>query len=260
MDNVQKNNGLKKTLILSIISAVAVLTLAAIISVGVIRLRTSNKLSKKDKNYYNEIVMLYNEALGKKYTYNEDNETNNDLFVSDVNPHLKAIGSLVFTTSFKYKEIETELAYDNAVVLTYYGMHSLKTDYTILYNVDADGKYVGVINVENKNEASFIGSLDDDGHIKTELTKDTQKYSVVLAENKYSVSKGETKLYSYDIKKDMLELANTSEYKIAASAGKLNISTKYDKEDVMASISLVSSNGVYSYEYTFANKVIIAQR
>lgn len=254
---MEKKHISKRKLIISMIVVLSVMVIAAITTIGILRYRTTRGLSKTRKNYYNTVVLLYNEAISNEYE--AESPTNEDYFVSYVNPHIHVYEQFVLNKSFKFKRTPASSDYKNACDLTYYGINNNKQVYSLKYD-SLDNEYSGKISLPNYSEYEF-STKNDSGVISATLKTADYDYSVVLKDNIYTITKTDVvtlsaEAYRYDVSTNTLILSSDHQYVGVVKSSNIQISGSISNTIYQALVSRVASGDNYYYEYKFSSKTI----
>lgn len=240
----------------SIILSASVIVAVVIIVTIVLRYRSSNRLSKIERECYNDVVMLYNESISSSYNA-VDSSNEYEHIVCDTASHMRMMENMLISKSFKYKEAKesSNPEYKNQVTLTYTGLNSIKTAYTLWY-VKVDEVYSGLIKCDGYNVGSFAFQEDEDGY-KTSLLGGNGEYtySLSLKGNLYSFAKTSTSdyktTYTYNTKTDILKVSDDEEYTFGLNGTSIQITKTFENEAYVASVSIVTKDQKYMYEYQF---------
>jgi len=249
--------GNKMLLVKSIILSAVVLVVVAVVVSIIIKYQSSNRLSKAERECYNEVTMLYNESIATSYEAADDDNVY-EVIVEDTSSHMRMMENILVSTSFKYKEADesTNLEYKNQVTLTYTGLNSIKSVYTLWYN-NVDGVYDGLIKCDEYNVGSFTFQETDSGY-KTSITGGNggYTYSVSYENNLYTFTKASTvstlkTSYTYNTKTDVLTLEDNIAYTYGLNGTSIQI-TKTDGTDTyVATVTTITKDSKYMYEYSF---------
>ncbi len=254
-DNKEENKKVNKKHIARdlVVCALIILPLALIVMV-LVQSKTSSKLSKSDKEFFNEVTMLYNESVSDPYVFN----TTQDeyvTFIADTKEHLRLLENRIVSKNFKYKKQKTvdETYSEHSMSLTYTGLKQTKSIYYLYYNKTNDG-FIGTIEESGYAKATFVYKTDTDKNSLTLTGGDKGcSYSMTyyLDTKLYKIYETNDDLkqeYILDFENSQLKITNKI-YNFALIGTQIQISLY--GTDTISQIELISRKDTYVYQYNF---------
>ena len=253
----------KKGLILKIciISVVVIL----IVSLGltmIFKNKNSKHLSKVKQEFFNEAVMLFDEAKSSEYTL-VDTTDSYEAIVDQTSEHILMLENRINSTTFVYKDMEATNNYRYGISLTYTGLNSIKSNYEISYDIWPD-KYKGIIKEASSEDiATVIFSETTDGY-KANLTSDTYNFDLDMEYDgdSYLITKTNKKTnvktaFSFDLNNKTLTMSEEDTYEIALKGSSLQLTKTIEDTIYVANVVVTSKQNEetkileYYYEYSF---------
>lgn len=256
MENTTINKKSKAWVVKSICLSAIVIAFVALVTSMIIRYKSSDGLSKIERECFNEVTMLYNENIATEYTP-VDSTNSYEMVVRDTSKHLRMVENEIVASNFKYKELDSsnEL-YKNQMTLTYSGLSGIKNIYTIWFNRE-DDIFDGAIKLDDNNVASFSFQKTEEGY-QTTMTGGNEAYTYSLSyESKVytftrtKVANGGVTIYSY--KDGKLTFDEDKVYSFGLNGTSINVTMTDSTETYVCNVTLITKDSKYMYEYTFLN-------
>lgn len=253
----KENNDVKnksKYFVKNLIVCLLIILPTILIIMVFVQSKSSGKLNKAEKEFFNEVTMLYNESISISYSLERDSNEY-QMFISDTKEHLKLIENRIVSKNFKYKKNKSKDDFynENAVTLSYTGLQQTKSIYYLNYN-KTDNGYIGTIEESGYASATFNYVVGEEENTLT-LTGGSKGYNYhmtyLLSDNLYKIyakKDSVTNEFIVDFVNNRLRMSDkTYNFALIGTQIQLNL---YGTE-LVSNIELISKKDSYVYQYNF---------